>query len=364
MKKVVIIGAGAAGISLAISLKRNGHSVKIFEKRNKASHNGLALLLLSNGFNALRELGLEQDILKKIRPLHNYRNIYSTGQSVFSEDMHELFGAKRHDIVSTLRDQLNEGDVVYGHEFSHFHYDADGCATAVHFTNGHKEEADIFIGADGANSRIRKILFPQRQLSRINVKEVVSLVRAPELAQRLNTTFIKTTCKAGGRAVGLLPCSKEEVVWFFQFDETIIEFDPERYDLRSFMIHQLNSWANPVSELLHVTDFSKSYLWDTHDLNPLPRYHYNNVGLVGDAAHVFTTFTSQGLNTALEDGLVLGNIISEAPLNTPVNVIFDEYFKKRKGTAERHLTYGRNLKQQFLRANTQPEELMVPMANG
>jgi len=70
MKKIVIIGGGAAGMSLALELSRGGLDVKVFEKRKRNHHNGLAFLLLHNGFEVLRKMGLEHQILQKVHPLH------------------------------------------------------------------------------------------------------------------------------------------------------------------------------------------------------------------------------------------------------------------------------------------------------
>lgn len=362
MKKIRIIGGGAAGMSLAIGLSRAGFDVKIFEKRKRDCHNGLAFLLLQNGFETLCKMGLEHAILQKVHPLHTFKSVLSTGKKIKSEPMQYLFGAKRHDIVETIRNQVAPNIMVYEHEFSHFDYDENGCATTVHFTNGHSEKGDIFIGADGAHSKVRNSIFPNKKVCKTHVKEIVSLVHAPDLVRKLHGTFVKFTCKAGGRAAGLLPCTKEDIVWFFQFDERLINFNKEENDMRSFLMHQLGSWGPSIEEVLMKTDFSKSYLWNTHDMESLPSYHRNNVGLIGDAAHVFATFTSQGLNTALEDGYDLGKLMEKHSSTLTIEEIFTKFFHMRSETAEQHLQQGRNLKNQFLEIHSKTEEMMTPIA--
>ncbi len=362
MRKVIIIGGGAAGLSLAIGLKKIGMTVKIFEKREKNHNNGLALLLLPNGFEVLKKMGLDREILKKASPLCNFVSQYSNGKQIQSKPMSNLFGVKRSDVLEILRIELSNEDIFYEHEFSHFRFDEYGNAIAVQFTNGHLEKGDFFIGADGVHSIIRKSLFPNNTISKTNVTEIVSLIKAPDLSKKLDNTFIKTICKAGARAVGVLPCSPKDIVWFFQFDETMINFDQGCDDIRSFLIHQLSSWTSPVKELLIRTDFSKSYLWKTHDLNSLPAYHRKNIALIGDAAHVFATFTSQGLNAALEDGYCLANLFATRTPQTPVSKIFEMYFQQRNETAENYLEYGRELKNQFLETQYQIGEVTVPMA--
>jgi len=307
-------------------------------------------------------MGLEHQILQKVQPLHTFNHLLSTGKKVKSEPMQYLFGAKRHDIVSTVQNQIPPNIIAYEHEFSHFEYDENGQATSVHFCNGQSEKGDVFIAADGAHSRIRKSIFPNKNLSKTNIREIVSLVEAPELVRKLNGSFVKFNCQAGGRAAGLLPCSKNEVVWFFQFDDRIIHFDKETNDIRSFLSHQLGSWGGPLKDVLIKTDFSRSYLWKTHDLDPLPSYHQNNVGLIGDAAHVFATFTSQGLNTALEDGYDLAYLFKNFSKKESTESIFKRFYQMRKVTAESHLNLGRAMKNEFLEISNASKEMMVPIA--
>ncbi len=361
MRKVVIIGGGAAGLSLAIGLKKQGQSVKIFEKREENHSNGLALLLLPNGMEVLKKMDLQEEVLKKVSSLNNFVSQYSTGKQIFSKPMSNLYGVKRGDILDTLKDKISKVDISYGHAFSHFSYNQNGEARAVHFKNGHIEKGDVFIGADGVHSPIRKSIFPESNLIQTNISEMVSLIKAPNLVKRLNGTFQKIICKAGGRAIGLLPCSKEDVVWFFQYDESIIDFDPDNdNDIKSFLRHQIGSWANPAEELFLKTDFSHSYLWKTHDMNLLPAFHKNNVALIGDAAHVFNTLTSQGLNSALEDGYCLSQLFSNENKNIPASKVFEIFYSLRKETVKNNIEYGRMLKDQFI--VTQDQNMVVPMA--
>lgn len=362
MKKIVIIGGGAAGTALAANLDSSKFEIKIFEKRTADGNSGLAFLLLPNGFNVLCKMGLEKEILKKIHPLHTFKNQFSNGKKIKTEPMQYLFGAKRHDIVESVRSKVNPAITFYKHEFSHFIYDAYGKAIAVTFTNGHVESGDIFIGADGAFSKIRQTIFPESKLKKTHIKEIVSLVHAPELVNRLNGTFIKFTCKAGGRAAGLLPCSREHLVWFFQFNEQIINFNLEKDDMRSFLIHQIGSWGPLMEKVLIKTDFSKSFLWNTRDMDSLPSYHEKNVGLIGDAAHVFATFTSQGLNTALEDGYDLSELFNQQGVDSSCENIFQKFFKMRYVKAEQHLQIGRVIKNQFMENHHAPSEIMTPIA--
>jgi 2-polyprenyl-6-methoxyphenol hydroxylase-like FAD-dependent oxidoreductase len=57
--RILIIGAGIAGLSTAAALCRTGHEVRVFERYPEIEPLGAGLVLWSNAVAALRELGLE-----------------------------------------------------------------------------------------------------------------------------------------------------------------------------------------------------------------------------------------------------------------------------------------------------------------
>ncbi|KAL8709391.1 MAG: hypothetical protein Q9225_007461 [Loekoesia sp. 1 TL-2023] len=54
---IIVVGAGIAGLSAAVSLRQAGHTVTVFEKSKFAVEIGAALLLVSNGTRVLSRLG-------------------------------------------------------------------------------------------------------------------------------------------------------------------------------------------------------------------------------------------------------------------------------------------------------------------
>ena len=62
-RPVAIIGAGVAGLTLAIRLSQTGHRVSVFEARGREGlGEGAFLTLAPNGINALRAIGLADRI--------------------------------------------------------------------------------------------------------------------------------------------------------------------------------------------------------------------------------------------------------------------------------------------------------------
>src|SRR6516225_3028315 len=69
-------------------------------------------------------------------------------------------------------------------------------------------------------------------------------------------------------------------------------------------------WHDPIPALLEATDPGAVLHDDLHELPPLASYTKGRVALVGDAAHAMTPNLGQGACQALEDAVVLGNVMA------------------------------------------------------
>ena len=61
--RILIVGAGIAGLALAASLKRAGITTTVVEVEKASMSRGLALMLTSNVALALRRLGLDRPVI-------------------------------------------------------------------------------------------------------------------------------------------------------------------------------------------------------------------------------------------------------------------------------------------------------------
>jgi len=107
------------------------------------------------------------------------------------------------------------------------------------------------------------------------------------------------------------------------------------------------NWCHPIPRLIEKTDFQKAYTWHTTDMNPIPSFHRKNLVLIGDAAHVLLTLTSQGVSSALEDAICLTDLINQST-DQPQAVIFNRFSNLRRGRMEEYFQLGRDLREQFL----------------
>jgi len=350
--KVVIIGGGIAGMSMGAFLQRKDIETVICEKLTGMAERGHAFLMHAEAISILHELdgggrtilpGTEVGLFSLRRP---------GGEEIRQVGLDSWRCMKRCELTAWLQGLLRPGSVRGGRVFSHF-VRKRGRIIAAAFANGEIEYGDIFIGADGGNSRVRTELFGDIPLTPVAVKEIVGISHSRELAQRHARMFIKYQEEKRGLAFGMIPTGKEESVWFMQYDPVIgdvAENDPEA--LKAFCGKMLNSFPQEVREILQTNDFSKTYIWHTKDFDLLPVFSRENVVLIGDAAHLTLPFTSAGTTNAIVDAKVLSTTLQQW---ADPEEAFRAYYRLRSAAIAEHIQLGRQLKEKFLSPGKQAE---------
>ena len=159
--RILVIGAGVGGISIARGLLRDGHDVTVFEQRPDMRPGGGAVTIWSSGSTVLEQLGVDMDGAGQL--LSTVRIATSTGRPLVNIDVttivNRLGGPVRMVPRRVLLDRLLEG----------FPADRIRCNSRVvgsvstqdgvriEFEDGSCADGDLLIGADGLHSMVRDI---------------------------------------------------------------------------------------------------------------------------------------------------------------------------------------------------------------
>src|ERR1700757_1283098 len=159
--RILVVGAGVGGISIARGLLRDGHDVTVFEQRPDMRPGGGAVTIWSNGSTVLEQLGVDMDGAGQL--FSTVRIATSTGRRLATIDLsaivHRLGGPVRMVPRRALLDRLLEGfpaerircnSRVVGVVGTH-----DG--VRVDFEDGSSADGELLIGADGLHSVVRDI---------------------------------------------------------------------------------------------------------------------------------------------------------------------------------------------------------------
>jgi len=187
-KKIAIIGGGPRGLTLARLLQQSGAQVSVYERDQSRSARvqGSALdLHEDSGLAALEAASLTEAFWANHRSDLDGLRLTDSNGTVLHEHLRRMSGpGKRPEIErgplrDILLDSLQSGTVQWDCKLESSEF--QGEQVLLHFANGHTALADIAIGSDGANSRLRELVTPVRP-GYVGVSLVEGLVPEAEQA--------------------------------------------------------------------------------------------------------------------------------------------------------------------------------------
>ncbi len=307
--RVLVVGAGVGGISIARGLLRDGHDVTVYEQRPDVHAGGGAVTIWSNGATVLRQLGVDMD--RAGQQLSTVRVMTSTGHPLATLD------------VATIADRLGEPvrmvprHVLLDRLLKDFPAErircnaraigavANGDGARVEFADGSVAEGDLVIGADGRHSMVRDVVGAGHG-EPTGWCSWQGLAAFPNGADE-RVAFVVIGERA---SLGLWPAGGSEVQWWFDLPWSPGFVRPARpIDM---IRSTFTGWSEPVDRVLAtLTDDDLAHSPYPHFRHPIPRPGHGALTLLGDAAHTMPPTLAQGANQALLDTMVLCKAVSE-----------------------------------------------------
>jgi 2-polyprenyl-6-methoxyphenol hydroxylase-like FAD-dependent oxidoreductase len=339
-----------AGLATAGALARTGWQVKVLERADRLRPGRAAVLLWPNGVQALRSLGLGPEldaITTPVPPLGvrrpDGRWLQQPGGSapqavaVHQADLHET-------LVAGLGDEV---EICTG--------------VAVRSTRpttrspgvsdgGTTWEADLVVGADGADSVIRHRLAPAATLVSAGYalwRAVIPWYRAPDLPadQAAGGETIGEGHRFSYAALGDRGAKRGGMYWVAAAPGAARP-EPPATQL-TLLRRWFAGWHAPIGELLAATDPDDLVQEMVRELRPLPRFaHPAGSGgyvLLGDAAHAMSAHAGQGPGLALEDAATLHAVLLGSVPGRSFGEALEEYSRQRAARAGRMAAHVRRL---------------------
>jgi 2-polyprenyl-6-methoxyphenol hydroxylase-like FAD-dependent oxidoreductase len=308
--RILVIGAGVGGLSVARGLLRDGHDVTVFEQRPYMQAGGGAVTVWSNGATVLGQLGVDMDGAGQ--QLDTVRVVTSTGRRITTLDLtaiEDRLGAPvsmvpRRVLLERVRDGVPADRIRYNARAVGVVSTHDG--VRVEFADGSRAEGDVLIGADGMHSIVRDIV-GAHQAEPTGWCSWQGLVTLPDGPDKRVALMI--VGEHGN--LGLWPAGGSEVQWWFDLPWTSDFVRPER-PMEMIRSH-FTGWSDLVDRVLAtLSDDDLTHSPYPHFRHPIPRVpRHGALTLLGDAAHTMPPTLAQGTNQALLDTMVLCKALSD-----------------------------------------------------
>jgi 2-polyprenyl-6-methoxyphenol hydroxylase-like FAD-dependent oxidoreductase len=325
-KKIAIVGGGPGGLTLARLLQMRGAYVAVYERDQSRSARvqGSALdLHEDSGLAALEEAGLTEAFWKNHRSDLDRLRLTDQQGTILHDHQREMYGAgkrpeiERGPLRELLLDSLNPDTVHWDRKLESAEFNDD--KVKLSFASGDTVLADIAIGCDGANSRLRALV-TQVAPEYVGVTLVEGYVpdaknAVPELWDLIGGAAL--IALGGERTIGM-GTKPDGGILFYAGIKTS---DPhQRHHLEAAdTADQRVAWFHAnfagYSDLFAPL-FAKasSLVWRPLLVCPSDQRWNSkpNATLIGDAAHVMPPYAGEGVNMAMLDALVLSRELLSA----------------------------------------------------
>ncbi len=346
--KIAIVGSGLVGSLLAIYLKKEGHTVHVYDRSPDIrtinfTGRSINLAMSNRGWRALDNIGLGNTIREIAIPMDK-RAIHTVAQPL----NYLYYGKEGESIYSISRGVLNRKMVTLAEDagaeffFNTRVWDVTMATATLH--TGETEQGawddrkyDMVFGADGAFSRVRHRMQRQnmfdysQEFLNTGYKEL-HIPANPDGTHKLDKNSFHIWPRGEYMLIampnldGTFTCTL-----FMPFTgENSFEALHSKETLEAFFAQHFPSTTDVISNL--VEDFFKNPTSTLVTMKCYPWTHEDKVALIGDACHAIVPFYGHGMNAGFEDITILSQLMQQ--YGDDWKAIFSEYEKSRKPNAD------------------------------
>ena len=328
---IAIIGAGIAGLSLALNLKKRGIAAQVFERVPDVKEIGVGITLLPHAMREFTELGIGDAL--QAQGIENLESCFFNrfGQLLYKEPRGKYGGYKFPEVgihrgrlhltlYKAALEWLGAAQITTDRTCVGVEQNADGAIARFVETSTGKTapsfSADAVVACEGINSVIRKQFYPDEQVAFAGINTWRGTTRRkPILTGR---SYLRVGSIRTGKMV-IYPIVNDVDGDGNQLINWMAEIQSDKMSK--------NDWNKP-GDLADFYPIYKDWKFDWLDVgalirdadaileypmvdkDPIKRWTFDRVTLAGDAAHPMYPRGSNGAAQAAIDGRVLADLLA------------------------------------------------------
>jgi 2-polyprenyl-6-methoxyphenol hydroxylase-like FAD-dependent oxidoreductase len=332
--KALVVGGGIGGLTAAVALRRAGIEVDLVEIKSSWSVYGVGIIQPNNVMRALDRVGLAQACVDNGAAYPGWRIFSETNALVFeapaSNRSAPAFPPNNGITRPRLQSILQEAAISAGTQarlgVSVKEVMETGQGLLVTCTDDTRKHYDLLIAADGINSASRSRIFGDTVVPRFTGQ----CVWRYNFARPADLTWGEVYY-GNGTKVGLVPMSATTMYMFLVTAEpSNPRMPPDQ--LAELMRDRLGDYTGRVGELRDLITDSAAVVYKPMESVLLPEPWYRGRQLIiGDAAHATTPHLAQGAAMAIEDAVLLGELLGQdRTLESALGEFMSRRFKRAK----------------------------------
>lgn len=316
--RVAVVGGGLGGLAAARLLQKAGIETHVFEQAPSFQRLGAGIHVSPNVMKVLAAMGID----KQLEEVGAHPDRWRSRDGVSGEVMFEMalgvhavkrFGAsyltvRRGDFHALMLGSAQTGTVHFGKRLVDL--EDSGSEVQLSFEDGSSCQAEIVIGADGINSRIREKLLGPEQPSYTGDVAHRAMFAAKDLKGFTPDEVSKWWSDDRHIVVYYVDRNKEELYY-------VTGVPQANWDLgnswlpssKEEMREAFAGWHPGIQALIDAT--KEVTKWPLMDRAPLPLWSRGRLVLLGDACHPMKPHMAQGAGMAIEDAAMLVRCLQE-----------------------------------------------------